>query len=551
MSTQADARTVSWTLPLTSVAVCWLIAPPLHFEWLVWVAFAPLFVWLVQGGVSSRQAWLGAAMVGTGYYLAISRPLLSLSWWGWGTATESQFAVFVWHQKALILLIIVSLSLWGGLWWALCGWLTKRYATSPLRAVWFIPSLWVLVVEFLAHQTVSGMGWGLLGVHLHEATTLRQLASLAGIPGLSFLVVLVNAAVGLLAGRWPSAALKARRPVSRRPVLASVGLVVGASLLYGMMARRALAASAFPAPLQVAVLQGNILGVDAGDFTPEGLDETYASMLRESLEAGADIVILPETVWLRTLQLDHTTSPWDSPIQLVGRDLMGRTFAKILHGRDRLIIHGIDAVSRGQVYNAMTFWTMQGLIGTYFKRHLVPFAEFTPRGLRWLPPQNRLHGSGFAYAAGREPSLVVFHGIPIGSVICQEILFAEPIRQSVRAGAQLLVSTGNDGVFRDPAVGQTMHAMAVLRAVAHRRYLVRSMKTGISSVIDPSGRVMALAPAGVRAVITAPIAPSSSVTLYDRFGSWLIVLCGGLTALVMLRARRDEPLPRAAGRPHP
>ena len=182
----------------------------------------------------------------------------------------------------------------------------------------------------------------------------------------------------------------------------------------------------------------------------------------------------------------------------------------------------------------MAFWTTQGLTGTYFKRSLVPFAEFTPRGLGWLSPRNRLHGGGFTYSPGAGPALVTFHKIPIGSFICQEVMFADPIRQSVRAGAQLLVSAGNDGVFLNPAVAKTLHAMAVLRAVEHRRYVLRAMKTGISAVIDPLGRSVALAPEGVRTTISATVSPQSGLSFYDQFGNWLVWLCGILAAFLVL-----------------
>ena len=536
----ANHRTVSWTLPLTSAAFCWLIAPPNRLEWLVWMAFAPLFAWLVRGGILGRQALVGAGMVGGSYYLAISHPLLSLSWWGWGKATGYQFEEFVWHQKLLVLLIIMSLSAWGGMLWALCGWLTKRYATTPLRAVWLIHSLWVLLIEFFGHQTIFGMGWGLLGVHLHGAPVLRQFASAAGVAGLSFLILLVNAALGLWALEWRRMrALAASVPVRIRPALLSAVLVVAACAAYGAVVLGTSASpSASSSPMKVAVLQGNVLESSLEDFTPEGLDQTYAPMLRDALASEADIVVLPETVWLRTLQLDDSTSPWDSANQLVGREVMGRTLEDMVAGRSSLIIHGIDAVLRGQVYNTMAFWTSRGLAGTYFKRSIVPFAEFTPRGFGWLSPQNQLHGNGFTYHAGRTPALVTYHDVPIGSFICQEVMFADPIRESVRAGAHLLVTTGNDGVFVNPAVAETLHAMAQLRAVEHQRYLVRSMKTGVSSVIDPTGRVMALAPHDVRTVITATVVPSTSLSLYDRFGNWLVLLCGILAALIVWRGRR-------------
>jgi len=515
-----------WTLPLVSVVLCWLLAAPLRLNWLVWVAFVPFYVWLLQAGVSSRRALVGAGVVGGSYYLAISHPLLSLSWWGWGSVTDAQFAALVWHQKALVLLIIISLSLWGGVLWALCGWVTRRYATTPWRALWLIPSLWVLLIEFLGHQTVFGMQWGVLGFHVAGSPVLRQAAGLTGVAGLSFLILLVNAALSL----WVSF------PSKSRPVLVTTALVMAACAAYGAaVLRTSSAASASAARLHVAVLQGNVLESSAEDFTPEGLDRTYAPMLRDALASGADLVVLPETVWLRTLQLDESTSPWDSASQLVDREVMGRTLAELLGDRRSLVVHGIDAVLGGRVYNAMAFWTRDGLSGAYFKRHLVPFAEFTPSGFGWLSPQNRLHGSGFMYEAGSEPSLVSFRDVPIGSFICQEIMFAQPLRQTVRAGAQLFVTTGNDGVFADPAVAQTLHAMAVIRAVEHQRYLVRGMKTGVSSVIDPAGRAVALAPPAVRAAISATVVPRARLSLYDQSSHWLIWLSGFLAALIVLR----------------
>ncbi|MDP3702876.1 MAG: hypothetical protein Q8R78_00585, partial [Candidatus Omnitrophota bacterium] len=365
----------SWTLPLLSAALCWLLAPPCRFDAFVWVVFVPLFAWLLGGGVSGRQAALGAGLVGLSYYLAISHPLLSLSWWGWGRVTDAQFIALIWHQKLLVLLILMSLSVWGGILWALCGWLTTRYAATPMRALWLIPSLWVLLIEFLGHQTVFGMQWGVLGFHVAGSPVLRQVASLTGVMGLSFLILLVNAALSL----WARS----------RAALLSAGLVMIACAAYGMAVLKTGAIVTASSPsLRVAVLQGNVLESSADDFTPEGLDQTYAPMLRDALASGADLVVLPETVWLRTLQLDESTSPWDSANQLVSREVIGRTLTQMLGGRRSLVIHGIDAVLGGRVYNAMAFWTTQGLAGTYFKRSLVPFAEFAPRGLGWLSPQN-------------------------------------------------------------------------------------------------------------------------------------------------------------------
>lgn len=521
-----------WRLPLLSMALVLLVAPPHRVEWLIWVAFAPLLAALWGAEASTRRVLVWSVAVGGWYYVAVSWPLVSLAWWGWGSATGAEFAWYTLHQKLLVAGIVVTLSLWGALLWAACGWLAWRFATTPWRALWLVPSLWVLVIEWLGHRALAGMAWGTLGFHLYENPVVRPAAGLAGVWGLSFLILMVNAAVAIW---WVQR--RAAPVLARRVAMTAAAVVAAAVLAAGAAAPTAGRATA----LKVAVLQGNEPAGSWRDaFGTDGLDQTYGPMIDQALAAGADILALPETVWLRTLTLDTEPVDVEGLSPGIGRSAMGRVLASRLGSGPSLLVHGIDAAYGGAVYNAVAYWTREGLAGTYFKRFLVPFSEYRPRLVGWLSPQNRLHGSGFAYARGQGPTLVPFRGATLGTFICQEVMFDRLIQDTVRAGAGVLVTTGNDGVFAHPAVGEALHAMAVIRAAEHRRPVIRSMKTGVSAVIAPTGDVLAAAPAGVRTTITAAVVPQAGLSLYDVLGPWLLAVCGGLAALILTRSLTEQ-----------
>ena len=77
----------------------------------------------------------------------------------------------------------------------------------------------------------------------------------------------------------------------------------------------------------------------------------------------------------------------------------------------------------------------------------------------------------------------------IGFFICQEVLYPEISRNLVNEGAEILITIGNDGVFTNPTAAKINHKTARMRAIESQRYLIRSMKSGISSVIKPTGLV--------------------------------------------------------------
>ena len=76
-------------------------------------------------------------------------------------------------------------------------------------------------------------------------------------------------------------------------------------------------------------------------------------------------------------------------------------------------------------------------------------------------------------------------------------------------------------------------AMARVRAVENRRWLLRDTNDGITVSVDPYGRIVARMPPNIRGELDAPYAFRSDLTLYARWGDWLPWLCV-LASLVLV-----------------
>jgi apolipoprotein N-acyltransferase len=168
----------------------------------------------------------------------------------------------------------------------------------------------------------------------------------------------------------------------------------------------------------------------------------------------------------------------------------------------------------------------------YDKIHLVPFSEYVPwrnwfffaRDLTSLIGDFQ-HGS--QYKVGR------FSGGPFSVYICYEAIFPNEVRRFTLAGAQLFVNISDDGWFGGSGAPEQHLAMARVRAVENRRWMLRATNDGITVSVDPYGRIVARLPADIRGELDAPYAFRADLTPYARWGDWLPWLCV-LAALVLV-----------------
>jgi apolipoprotein N-acyltransferase len=176
------------------------------------------------------------------------------------------------------------------------------------------------------------------------------------------------------------------------------------------------------------------------------------------------------------------------------------------------------------------------LLGKYDKIHMVPFGEYVPLKSILFFVHKLAYGIG-DFEPGRTHT--VFH-LPrgrFGVTICYEVIFPDQVRRYVKQGADFLVNITNDAWFgRSAAPGQHL-AMAALRAAENRRYLIRAANTGISAIIDPTGRIVKASDIFVPAVISGRIQLRRGETFYTRYGDLFAWLCVAFVFSVFVAER--------------
>ena len=172
----------------------------------------------------------------------------------------------------------------------------------------------------------------------------------------------------------------------------------------------------------------------------------------------------------------------------------------------------------------------------YDKQRLLPFSEGDGGILAWLGPLVKPLTEGDPYVAGREPTLLRMRGAALAAPICFEITYPHLLRRFRREGAQLVLNLSNDAWFGRTGYARTHLAHVPFRAVELRTWIVRATNTGISAVIDPSGRVLRELGLFREGVLDAEVPASDEQTLFSRYGdapvlATLVALALGALAL--------------------
>ncbi len=280
-------------------------------------------------------------------------------------------------------------------------------------------------------------------------------------------------------------------------------------------------------PLSVAALQPNVpleMRWEAANVA-----EIEARVWRLSQEAAgkARWLVWPESAVPRLLERDLAFRQ-----ELVG-------FAR---ERDRwLVLNSIGFGAEGTYFNSMYAVSPAGEVSRYDKVHLVPFGEYVPwvGRLAFLRPLVREVG-GFTPGAG--PSLLPGPVGPFAPAVCYEVAFPLHVAAQVRQGARVLVTVTNDGWYGQTAAPHQHLALAILRAVESRRYLVRAANTGISAIVDPQGRVLSRLDVGEQGVVLGQVQAGVGVTPAARVAPVLHGLPAaafGVAILARLRRRRE------------
>jgi apolipoprotein N-acyltransferase len=468
---------------------------PLAWRWLAPVTLALLFgLWT---SVTPRRAAAIGFAFGAGLFL-------SGTYWIYHSVHTVAHA-----PAALALLLMLGLVVIMASYPALLGAAVTRFVAQPNSGwgslAW--PAGWVLL-EWVRGWFLSGFPWLALGYATLD-TPLAGWVPAVGVYGASLWVALLALALR----QWFVVGNRTRLAM----LVAAVVVVLAALGMSRLELTHPTGRFHSVALVQGAVAQDEKWEVAHRDHS----FEVYRTLTEQSL--GQDMVVWPESA---LPVLYHEAVPFLTPIYQAAQarhtDLL---LGLVRYDSERAgYRNGLVALSDGETW--------------YYKRRLVPFGEFFPvpefvRG--WMRGLDLFYVD-FLPGDADQPALTAA-GERIGATICYEDAYATEQR-AVLKDATLLVNVSNDAWFGDSSAPHQHLEITRMRALEAGRWLMRATNTGITALIDPTGRVVARSPQFVPAVLKGTVEARTGLTPYARFGNGPVgAVCGVLLLLAWLGRR--------------
>lgn len=400
-----------------------------------------------------------------------------------------------------------------------------------------------------------------LGMALHPSLYLRQAADLAGVHGLTILVILVNESAFLAIRRLlppaPSGGLSAsnddpgsaasstllqRLKGPALPAFGAAAALLAATFIYGGLRLAAVEARSRAPGRSIGFVQANITNYDRlraekGAFeTVRMVLDTHYDLSDQILARGkADVIVWPETVYPTTLG-----SPKSEAGEAFDKEILD--FA-----RDRgipLVLGAYDTDGERE-FNAAFFLSPRKAeppsITSYRKRMLFPLTEWVPPAIdseelrAWLPWAGRWH-------RGPGPKVIPLD-LPGGErasvlpLLCYDVLFPDFVADAAALGADIIITLSNDSWFPDERAPRLHLISAAFRSIETRLPQVRATNSGISAVISPSGAISSETRWARREAVSATVpAIERMVTPAVAARRWIMPALLGAALLLVGRA---------------
>ena len=266
--------------------------------------------------------------------------------------------------------------------------------------------------------------------------------------------------------------------------------------------------------VRIALLQPNVPFDQK--FDPALANEHNMELFHMSAQAAAsnvDLIIWPETGYRSPIL--GGSKRLDIPVSIPARTYLyigANVFDKVAGGYS--------------AHNSVLAVAADGsIVGRYDKHHLFPFGEYLPLS-DVFPILKEYSGPISNFTAGTGPPVQTFpNGITVGPLICYEDIFPALSRQAVNDGARVLVNQTNDAWFGDTAAPHQHLQLARFRTIENRLPMIRATNSGVTAIVDPTGKVTRQLDTFTKDAIIADIALPRIKTFYTAYGDVFAILC--------------------------
>lgn len=496
-----------------------LVCTPYDYHLLHWISFLPLFF------ACRQTSWK------QNFYLGWCAGLVANSLiFSWVFLTITSYgelpALLTYPVGALALLAMAS---WGAV---LYGFLGTIFPVARKH----YPTLWIILVpasySFVEFYFPNIFPY-FQGCGQFKNLPLLQIASVVGVSGITFFVLMANALLF-------ESLVQFRQKNWKWIGLVFLGWILPLIVLTHWGKQRIQRYDDLKKnqpSIKVAMVQ---TGWSIQQATKTFIGPTfnfYVQQSRLAIQKGAELVIWPESAMsmnVRSLgfqQLHDTLLQW---VKMEGIQLIYGGNAPAPNTKDFL--------------NTSYYVNPEGDRHFYAKMTLVPFGEYTPFA-DWVPSLRGRLSRGIQLAAGEKRE--IFHlrygdqqTFPFSMAICYEAIFHRKMLQFIQDGARLIVNVTVDAWF----LGTHEHAqhlmLAGLSTVQLGVGLLRSVDSGITAYIDPLGRVHHPTPILKQALWEGEVPLSDLETPIRRYGFWFpwfcLLLSLGAFVYAWLKSRRKN-----------
>ena len=490
-------------LAITSGILIALSFPNPGISFLAWIALIPLLI-AVEDSSPGEAFRVGMTCGVTAYALILY----------WLNIVFTHYGHLPWAVSIPVYLLLV---LWLAMFYGLSTLIARLGELVGIKAAFTLPVAWI-AFDFIRSFLFSGFAWAMLGHSQFRTLPLIQIADLAGVYGITLLIVLAN----IVLHRALRAVSGAGVPYPIKSLIVLMTLLSG-TLFYGFD-RLNEHEEPSAKPLRVALIQGNI--PQDVKWSPEFREhtiDTYERLTRDASKGGVDLVVWPESAVPFFFQDEPRQA---ERIRGLARELnacllFGSPAHELRNGKSTFLNSAFMISPRGET------------LGRADKLHLVPFGEYVPLGSILTFINKIVVGIG-DFAPGERAVTLDTGSTKLGVQVCYEVIFPELARQYVRAGARVLVAITNDAWFGRSSAPYQHLAISTFRAIETRTPLIRAANTGVTAIVDQNGHISTMTALFVEAYRTGEVQPGIGKSLYLTIGDAPAWLCVLLTAGVAL-----------------
>ncbi len=426
-----------------------------------------------------------------------------------------------------------------------------------LPYVFVAPFVWV-TFEYLRSFPYFGFPWFFAGHSQYLNLPLIQITDITGVYGISFLIVVFNAAIAdlieqLLLKRNYISGVDSVVPSGKKGKTFWLTIIIPSLLLslvlaYGYLdlrGRRVLQDGP-----NVCVVQGNVpqgVKIEADDEQKEEILMKYTNLSLGAVGEEADLIVWPETMVPGILNIDPEilNRKVDKLSKESVRILTDATSANLMLGgtaidvKDPLpciLIRSFILTGREGLWTVMTRYISCLLENSFHSKTGSP----------------SLQDSAYSVSLSGGDGRTIFEldskkndkNYKFGVIICYEDTIAPFVRKFRKDGAGFLLNITNDAWFHDSSELDQHLAVMVFRAVENRITITRAANSGISSFVAPDGEIYDyLSEYGkykeVEGILCSKIRFEDSVTSwYTNHGDVFAFSCILVTAILCLVALR-------------